>query len=330
MWGHITAYRISQIVRTAAVFSLAEHAAAGPITAESISTAESTDLAATARLLRGCAAYGLLTCDDDVLYRGTPLLDTLRRDAEGSQWGFAMSLPDEGHWRMWGHLSEAVRTGRTQAPETVGTPDIFAWYGAHQDEAAPFFEGLNGMTAVAGADAARIIDTTGFATAVDVGGATGTLMQDLMAVNPKLKGIVYDTPEVAVQAQQAADELGLGDRLTGVGGDFFASVPEGADAYLLRYVLHDWDDKSCVTILTNCRQAMATGSKVFVLEMVLGKAGSEDPVIPSQDLNMLAILHGRERSVAEFDQVLEAAGLKRTKVTPTAGSQLSVIEAVAV
>ena len=124
MWDMITAYRISQIVRTAATLSLAEHCAAGTVTAASIARAESTDAGTTARFLRACAAIGLLTCQEDRYFAGTPLLGILRRDAEGSQWGFAMSLPAPGHWRPWGDLPEAVRTGKSQAAQTLGG-DLF-------------------------------------------------------------------------------------------------------------------------------------------------------------------------------------------------------------
>jgi hypothetical protein len=327
MWDMITAYRISQIVRTAAMLSLAEHCATGPVTAASLARAESTDAGTTARLLRACAAIGLLTCQQDRYFAGTPLLDMLRRDAEGSQWGFATSLPAPGHWRPWGDLPEAVRTGTSQATQTLGG-DLFAYYATHPEEGVAFFEGLSGMTAVAGAEAARVIDTRHTRLAVDVGGATGTLLHALMALNPTLRGMVYDVPPVAAAATGAARALGLHDRLTAVGGDFFASVPEGADMYLLRYVLHDWDDASCLRILRNCRKAMAPGARLYVLEMVLGPVGAEDKVVPMQDLNMLAILHGKERAVAEFDALLQAAGLQRTAVKPT-HSPMSIIEATA-
>lgn len=328
MWDMITAYRTSQIVRTAATFSLAEHCAEeGTVTAESIARAESTDPGTTARLLRGCAALGLLTCEDDVHFTGTPLLDILRRDAEGSQWGFAVSLPAPGHWLPWGNLPEAVRTGDNQADPTLGG-NIFGYFEAHPEEAVPFMAGLSGMTAVAGVEAAKVIDTGRTRLAVDVGGATGTLLHDLMALNPELRGLVLDLPAVVPQAEEAARALGLQDRVTAVSGDFVESVPAGADMYLLRYVLHDWDDAKCVRILENCRKAMAPGARLFVLELVLGTVGSEDKLVPLQDLNMLSILHGRERSIAEFDALFEAAGLTRTSVTET-NSAMAVIETVA-
>jgi hypothetical protein len=327
MWDMIIAYRTSQVVHVAARLSLAEHCAKGVVTAAQISRAESTDPGATGRLLRACAALGLMTCRDDEYFDGTPLLDILRRDAEGSQWGFAMSLPAPGHWLPWGQLEEAVRTGLNQGSAT-GAENVFAYYDTHLDEAAPFFEGVNAMTAVAGAEAARMIDTSGATLAVDVGSATGTLLHELMALNPTLRGIAFDVPDVAEQAGRAATKLGMADRLSAQGGDFFVSVPEGADIYLLRYVLHDWDDLSCTRILRNCREAMRPGARIYVLEMPLGTIGTEDKLVPLQDINMLCILHGRERSVGEYGDLFEAAGLRCVSVRHT-NSPIAVFEAVA-
>jgi hypothetical protein len=327
MWDMIVAYRTSQLVRTAALLSLAEHCAEGQVTAESLAAAESADPGTVARFLRACATIGLVTCEDDRVFSGTALLDVLRKDAEGSQWGFAVSLPAPGHWLPWGRLPEAVRQGRTQVEDALGSP-VFDYYGQQPDEATAFSTGLSGMTAVAGAEAAQVIDTSGVRLAVDVGGATGTLLHDLMAVNPQLRGVVLDLPAVVPQAEEAARSLGLQDRVTAVCGDFLESVPADGDLYLLRYVLHDWDDETDIRILRNCREAMAPGARLMVLELVLGRIGQEPRIVPSQDLNMLAMATGRERTVAEYDGLLEAAGLQRVAVHTTE-SQMSIIEAVA-
>jgi len=150
-----------------------------------------------------------------------------------------------------------------------------------------------------------------------------------MRVNPHLQGVVFDLPHVGPDALAAAADQGFSDRLRVDTGDFFKAVPAGADLYLLRYILHDWDDGQCVEILRNCRQALAPDGRVLVLEMILGEIGQEPPAVPSQDLNMLVMTGGRERSIAQFDELFGAAGLCRTSATAT-GSPMSVIEAVAV
>jgi SAM-dependent methyltransferase len=327
LWEMITGYRISQIVRVAAALSLAEHCATGPVSAEQVASLESADSTATARFLRMCAAIGLVKCVDGPSFAATPLLAALSRTAPGSLRGFALSLPAAGHWLPWGRLLEAVKTGEHQAPDALGR-DLFAYYATEPAEAEAFTEGLLGMTSVAGAEAARVIDTTGTGLAVDVGGASGDLLHDLLRVNPALTGVVFDLPHVAPGALAAAAREGLSDRLRVATGDFFESVPAGGDLYLLRYVLHDWDDEKCVQILRNCRRAMRPGGRVVVLEMILGDIGREPSVVPSQDLNMLVLLGGRERTVEQFDELFRAAGLRRTAVTGTE-SPMSVIEAVA-
>jgi hypothetical protein len=327
MFDLIVAYRKSQIVRTAAMMSLAEHCASGPVTIESVSAAESADPSTTARFMRACAAIGLLTCKDEKNFSGTALLDVLRKDAEGSQWGFAVSLPAPGTWLPWLELPEAVRTGRSQARNVIGG-HIFDYYGQHGEEFEALTTGVSGFTAIAGAQAAKVLDTSNVRLAVDVGGATGALLHDLMAVNSTMRGIVLDRPAAVPLAEEAARKLGLQNRITARGGDFTVSVPADGDMYLLRYVLHNWDDETCSQILRLCRDAMAPGGRVVVLEMVLGTIGQEPEVVPSQDLNMLAVLEGRERTVAEFDELMAAAGLRRVAVHVT-DSPTAIIEAVA-
>lgn len=327
MWDWITGYRISQMVRAAAELSLAEHCADGPVSAKELAARESADENTVARFLRACAAIGLVTCADGERFGSTPLLATLRAGEPQSLRGFAISFGAPGHWLPWGRLTDAIRTGVCPADEALGQP-VFDYYAQTPDEAAAFTEGLAGMTAVAGAAAARAIDTADTRVAVDVGGASGDLLHDLMRVNPDLRGIVFDRPHVGADALAAAAREGLGDRVRVVTGDFFESVPDGADLYLLRYVLHDWDDERCVAILRSCREAMGPGSRLLVLEMILGTPGAEPFTVPSQDLNMLAVTGGRERSVEQFDDLFRAAGLRRTAVTGT-DSPMSILEAVA-
>jgi SAM-dependent methyltransferase len=327
MWEMITGYRVSQITRVAAALSLAEHCADGPVSAEQLARLESADADATARFLRACASLGLVEHVAGQGFAATPLLMALHGDAPGSLRGFALSLPARGHWLPWGQLLEAVRTGEQQAPGTLGL-ELFDYYATAPDEAAAFTDGLRGMTSVAGAAAAQVIDTEGVSLAVDVGGASGDLLHELMRVNPELSGVVFDLPYAVPDAAAAAVRNQLTDRLLVASGDFFEEVPSGGDLYLLRYVLHDWDDEKCVRILENCRRAMRPGGRILVLEMILGAIGREPGVVPSQDLNMLVLFGGRERTVGQFDELFSAAGLRRTAVRET-DSPLCVVEAVA-
>ena len=205
--------------------------------------------------------------------------------------------------------------------EIVIAGNLYEYYQQHPEEVDALTTGVSGFSAIAGAQAAKLLDTSNVRLAVDVGGATGALLHDLMAANATMRGIVLDLPAAVPLAEDAARRLGLQDRITAEGGDFTVSVPADADMYLLRHVLHNWDDDTCIQILRRCREAMAPAARVVLQEMVLGTIGEEPEIVPSQDLNMMAVLAGRERTVAEFDELMAAAGLRRTAIhytdTPT-------------
>jgi O-methyltransferase domain len=171
-----------------------------------------------------------------------------------------------------------------------------------------------------------VVDTSTAKLAVDVGGASGTLVHSLLMANSQLHGIVLDLPDVVPSATASASVLGLAERSKALAGDFFTYVPE-ADIYLLKHVLHDWDDGEAVQILKRCRDAMRPGGRVIVIEMLLGEIG-EPELVPLMDLNMMVMLTGRERTLAEYRALLEDAGLRFSKSTPIR-SPMSVIEAVA-
>jgi predicted O-methyltransferase YrrM len=192
--------------------------------------------------------------------------------------------------------------------------------------AKEFTAGMSSVTSVWAPTLAGLIDTTNVRRAVDVGGANGALLTLLQRANPALRGIVFDRPNVARDAETAIARSGFADRTEVVGGDFFEAVPPG-DLYLLKFILHDWDDEKAVKILRRCREALEPGGRIAILELIVGDDG-EDSLGVLMDLNMLACAGGRERTLPEFDALLQRAGLRRTAVL-TADSPQSVIEAVA-
>jgi hypothetical protein len=175
-------------------------------------------------------------------------------------------------------------------------------------------------------DVVRAVDTSNVKLAVDIGGASGTLVHGLMAANPYLHGIVVDLPEVIGSAETAARELGLSNRSTALPANFFEVVP-AADLYLLKHILHDWDDDEAVTILKRCRESIRSGGKIVVVEILLGEVG-EPPMGPLMDLNMMVMVTGRERTLDEYHRLIEKAGFHLSKVKPI-GSPMAVIEATA-
>lgn len=325
MWEMITAYRTSQVVRAVAQFGVAEHLIAGRRTSDQIADAEALDPDATFRLLRCAASLGLVTSADGDSFCATELLGTLAADDPSSMRGLALALAEPGHWLPWGRLPEAVRTGTEQGTAALGA-HLWDYYDHASDEAAHFTAAMSAMTAGVGAAAARALDLTRFEVAADIGGARGSLLHALLEANPHLQGIVFDLPNVVAEAQAAARDRGVANRVTVLGGDFFETVPP-ADAMFLRYILHDWDDLDCVTILRNCRRAMTAGGRVFVLELVIGELGDRSPAA-LQDMQMLVGPGGRERTVAEFERLLAVAELRLRDVITT-DTPVTILEAVA-
>lgn len=327
MMGMLTGFWVSQIVRAAAVFNLADHLATGIDTPEAIAEAESTDPDATRRLMRTCASLGLVSSADGVHFSATSLLGTLRRDDPNSLRGMILATGGPGHWHTWGRFPDAVRSGDQQVKAAHGTFEtIFDYYAAHLEEAGLFTEAMSNLTAAAAIEIAKVIDTSGADCALDVGGANGEVIRAMMRANPALRGGVFDLPHVVPDAVEAAHSDGLQDRFTAVGGDFFESVPP-ADLYILKYVLHDWEDESCIRILKNCRASLRGGGRIIVIDYLVGELGSPGPA-PLMDLNMLVMTGGRERDLAEFDALFESAGLRRTTVGQ--GGGFAIIEAVAI
>ena len=322
----LTGFCVTQIAGAVASYSIADHLANGPATAEQIAKMEEIDPTATFRLLRACASLGLVKCDDGLTFSGTPLLGTLRTNVPGSLHSLAIAWSAPGHWLPWGRFLDSVRTGESQTVPALGAP-IWDYYAQEPQEGEVFTNAMHGFTAGIAQDVTRLVDTSAAKLAVDIGGASGTLVHSLMTANPELRGIIMDLPDVVPSATAAASALGLTDRSSVLAGDFFASVPE-ADLYLLKHVLHDWDDRQAVRILKNCRRSIRPGGRVVVVEQLLGEVG-ESGFAPTGDLNMMVMVTGRERTLSEYRGLLKQAGLRLDKNSPIRSS-MTVIEAVAV
>jgi len=314
MMSMVTGFWVTQTVRAAAMYNFADHLAAGTDTAEAVAEAESTDLDATRRLMRTCASLGLMTSEDGHHFTGTSLLNTLQQDDPHSLRHFAMSQSAPGHWLPWGRFPDAVRTGRHQVTAVHGEADIFDYFSKHLDEASAFTESMSNLSRGAALDIAAVLDTKSVTLALDIGGAGGDVIRAMMRANPELNGGVFDLPHIVPAATEAAKAEGLDGRFTTVGGNFFESVPP-ADLYVLKYILHDWDDANCVRILQNCRAQLAKGGRIAVVDHLVGEVG-QPGLAPLMDMNMLDMTGGRERQIAEFDALFTAAGLHRVKVTP--------------
>jgi predicted O-methyltransferase YrrM len=251
------------------------------------------------------------------------MAEALRSAVPGSLRPLAVFNSGEPYWRSWAHLAHAVRTGQP-AFEHVHGMDFFSYYRQHPEEWALFDQMMAAQTAAVTRTVAAAYDFSRVRTVVDVGGGNGTLVLGLLAAHPHLHGVVFDQPAVAARAEEAIAAAGLADRCQAVGGDFFVAVPEGGEAYLLKYILHDWDDERSIAILRACRQAMPADGRLLVIELLI-PPGNNPSYAKSQDVNMLTNLGGRERTVEEYGTLFTAAGFALTETIPIQG-ELHLIE----
>jgi hypothetical protein len=313
----------TQIACAVASLSIADHLAAGALSLAALVEKTGANPDGLRRLVRAAASLGLIRAEAEDLFASTPVLDTFRSDAPASLRAIAIMYGSANHWLPWGRLTEAVRTGAPQAVAALGCPG-FEYLAAHADEAAFFAKAMQSVSEAIEAEVVRLLDTTGVARAADIGGANGALVCALVAANPALRGIVFDLPHAVEGATGLIKAKGLVDRVEAMGGDFFESVPP-ADLYLLKSILHDWDDAACIKMLTNIRRAIANDGRVAIVELGVGPMG-EPGLAPLVDLTMLTLAGGRERTANEYGALLAAAGLKLSAVKKTA-SPFSIFEA---
>ncbi len=330
--GMMRGYWVSQTIFVAARLGIADLLADGPRPCASL--AESTGLPERSvyRLLRALASVGVFTEVGEREFGLTPLADSLRTDAAGSQRGSGIVM-GELFYRAWDELLPSLRTESSQFDQTFGT-DLFSCLGANPELGSRFQDMMAGVNASANASVSSSYDFSEMSRVVDVGGGNGSLLAAVLGANPGLHGALLELPEVLDEARPQLAAAGVADRCDLVGGDLLAAtptdpaVPAGYDAYLLRWVLHDFDDDRAVHILEQCRAGMPAQGRLLVVEQVL--TADEDPaswVSKFMDLHMLVLFGGQERTESEFRELFRAAGFELRRVIPT-GPALSILEAV--
>lgn len=217
-----------------------------------------------------------------------------------------------------------MRTGAPASPHVFGA-DLWAYLARHPADQAVFGAAMTGLSTLETAAVVAAYDFAGVDTLVDVAGGHGALLAAILTAHPTMRGILVDLPPVVADAAASLEAAGVAARCRTVGDDMLVSVPAGADAYILKSILHDWDDERAVAILRVCRAAMPAHGTLLLVEHVLAPGNTPDPG-KVQDLNMLVVLGGRERTAAEFNALLGAAGFTLTRIIPTA-APVSVIEA---
>jgi hypothetical protein len=323
-----TGYFTARAVYVAARLGIADLLDGGARAAEDLARATGTHAPTLYRLLRALAAAGVLEHTADDRFALTAVGATLRARAPDSTRPGVMMFHHPMFWRSWDELLYSVRTGRPALDEVFGKP-VFEYLAATPDAAAAYD---GGMTGVSKTVIPAIVAVAGFArfrVIVDVAGGHGSLLAAILEAAPRARGVLVDLAHVTAVARRTLAERGLAGRAEVVTGSMFEAVPAGGDAYVLKWILHDWDDAACVTILGNIRAAIVPEGRLLVVDRVLPERATASAALRAAmmaDLLMLVHLTGRERTEREFRALFDASGFGLERVIPT-GTQLSVVEA---
>ena len=318
----ITGYWTSQAIYAAARFGIADLLHEGAQTVDELANATGTKAELLYRLLRALASVGIFAEEDERRFTMTPLAEPLRSDVAGSQRSLALMMGDD-QYRAWGNLAETVQTGDNAYEKIFGKP-IFDHL-AEQPEKARIFD--DAMTGIHGRETGAILDAydfSGINTIADIGGGNGSKITAILQKYPEMRGILFDLPHVIERARPNIEAAGLIDRCQLVDGDFFKAVPSGADAYVMRHIIHDWDDEKSRAILTNCRAVMSPGNKLLLAESVI-PPGNDPFMGKFLDLTMMLIPGGKERTEDEYRGLYDTAGFDLVRIVPTS-TEVSVIE----
>jgi hypothetical protein len=315
---------VAAVVYAAAKLGLADHLAAGPRTAGDLAGPTGTHAPTLHRLMRTLAGLGILTERDGQRFALTALGEALKSDAPGSARSTLIAFCGPAFWRSWEEILHSLATGQTGFEKAWGMP-IFDYLAQHPDEASHFSQAMVGFHGAEPPAVAEAYDFSGVDTVVDVGGATGNMLAAILARHAGPRGILFDRPHVVGDAPALLQARGVESRVTIESGSFFETVPAGGDAYVLSHIIHDWNEDQCLTILGHCREAMKPGGRLLIVETVL-PPGDTPHQGKLQDMVMLVLPGGQERTEAEYESLLAKAGFRLTRVVPTA-SVVSIVEA---
>lgn len=321
-----TGYMAPACLYVAAKLRIADRLADGPKpVAELAGRARGTHEESLYRVLRALASVGVFTETAPRTFANTPASELLRERVPGSMRDTVLFMADPTHFRVFAELEHSVKTGQTALKHVTGL-DTFEFLKQNPADDAAFNAAMSCLSAQHAHAVLEAYDFSGLGTIADIGGGHGALMTAILRKHYGLRGIVFDAPHVAAGAAPHIESVGLGERCQALGGDFFEKVPE-ADSYILKSVIHDWDDERATAVLKNCATSMRDkAGKVLLLEMVLSP-GNDPHLGKWIDLEMLVMAGGHERSEAQFAELLSKAGLRLTRVVPTK-SPVCVIESV--
>jgi O-methyltransferase domain/Dimerisation domain len=320
----IAGYWLSRTVYLAAKLKLADAVGDNGATLPDIATKTGTRPAELARLMRALASHGFFKREADGRFVQTPLSDTLRTGTPGSMRGLAEAELGHDHYESWGDAESCLRQGGTAFERLYNMP-VWRYYADNPAAEALFGEAMTNFTAIANSGILGSYTFKPSRKVVDVGGGYGQFLASILDQQPEANGVLFDLPTLTSDVVKKGALASYDSRVKISGGDFFESVPAGGDLYLLKFILHDWDDEHSVKILRNVRRAITGDGKLAVVEIVL-PPHNEPHIGPLIDLNMMVMTGGNERTENEYRDLLADAGFRLDQVVGTK-SPFSVIEA---
>ena len=320
MLALINASWTTQAISAAVQLGLPGCLSEGPQSALELAQRTSCHVPSLLRLLRALASVGIVVQDEDGRFALTEMGTLLSTDARGSLAAWA-EFCGTYSWTAWGHLADCVRSGQS-VRKRAGQPDGFDRLEEDPAAAALFNRAMVSLTGSVAATVADAVDFAGIQRIVDVGGGFGELLAAVLRAHPSMRGVLFDMAHATQSATVYLREAGVAERCEVVTGSFFNAVPEGADAYLLKSILHDWDDGHCALILAQCVRAMRPQARLLLVERMMPEQFSVSPheqSIARSDLNMLIGTGGCERTHEQYRGLLKAAGLRSTNLLALSG-----------
>lgn len=316
---------MSQAISVASKLYIADYLKDGAKSVEQLAELTETDQPALYRLMRALGSVGIFAEDAESKFALTPLSEFLRSDHPESLRGIAHMIGDREHWHAHGNLLHSVKTGGIAFEGAFGKP-FFPYIQDKPEIARIFDDAMTSFSRTVGNAVAAAYDFSNAKVIADIGGGHGRLLSTVLKTNENAKGILFDQPQVVAGAEEVLTEAGVSERVEIVGGNFFAEIPVEADIYLLKNIVHDWNDEESVWILQNIAKNAKPGAKVLLVESVVEAEKGVPSMSKVMDLNMLAMTSGRERTAAEYAELFEKSGFKFVAVHPTP-SPLQIAEA---
>jgi hypothetical protein len=320
-------FTAAHLLAALAELGIADHLAKGPKTADELAVLVDADADTLRRTLRAAAVTGIVRAGRDGRFHATRLTKPLRSDSPTAAGDWCRYVASPAVQLAWADLTASVRTGDPAFRRVHGT-DMFSWFDAHPDEGRHFSVGLAGLTRAEAPMIATAYPFPDRGVVCDLAGGTGVLLAEILRTRPALRGVLVESPLVVHEAAGRLDASGLADRVDLVEGDLFGTLTARADVYLLKWILHDWDDAACVQIVKNVAATMPRGARLVVIEGDQPRHRPH-PRFSMIDLQMLAVTEGgRERSAQELTEILAHAGLRPHGVRHTA-TGLALVEGIA-